>query len=208
MALLFKQSFTHVKDWKLLKKTTFYQERDEKKREEYLENIEKVPKDKRIYIDESGINKYVFRPFARAKIGKIIIEAVSGKRYQRESFIARKVESKILAPFCYQGTCNTDLFNYWLENILLPELTPGFTLIMDNATFHKSQKTQELIKKSGCEVLFLPSYSPDLNPIEIFWANFKKLVQQKLTTLKNLSKAIDESFLACANLWNFKFKAL
>jgi len=125
--------------------------------------------------------------------------AISGKRYQRESFIAGKLESKILAPFCYQGTCNTDLFNYWLEYILLPELMPGFTLIMDNATFHKSQKTQELIEKSGCEVLFLPPYSPDLNPIEIFWANFKKSVQQKLTILKNLSKAIDESFLACTS---------
>ena len=140
------------------KKTTFYQERDEEKRIEYLEKLAIIPKNKRIYIDESGINKYVFRPFARAKIGKIILGAISGKRYQRESFIAGKLESKILAPFCYQGTCNTDLFNYWLENILLPELTPGFTLIMDNATFHKSHKTQELIEKSGCKILFLPPY--------------------------------------------------
>lgn len=152
-----------------------------------------------MYIDESGINKYVFRPFGRARIGEIILGAISGKRYQRESFIAGKIESKILAPFCYQGTCNTKLFNYWLENILLPELSPGYTLIMDNAAFHKSQKTQELIEESGCKILFLPPYSPDLNPIEIFWANFKKLVQEKLSTLKNLSRAIDESFMACAN---------
>ena len=65
---------------------------------------------------------------------------------------------------------------------------------MDNAAFHKSLKTKEIIEKAGCMVLFLPPYSPDLNPIEVFWANFKKTVQRKLQILKNLSKAIDESF--------------
>ena len=67
---------------------------------------------------------------------------------------------------------------------------------MDNATFHKSHKTRELIKSAGCEILFLPPYSPDLNPIEVFWANLKKNIQNKLKTLKNLSGAIDEAFLS------------
>ena len=98
--------------------------------------------------------------------------------------------------FCYNGTCNTDLFNYWIEHFLVPEIQPGFTIIMDNATFHKSQKTRELIQKSGCEILFLPPYSPDLNPIEIFWANLKKTIQKKLQILKNLSGAVNEAFLS------------
>ena len=160
-----------------------------------MKQLQEIPKNKRIYIDESGINKYVCRDYARAPIGKKILGAVSGKRYQRESFIAGKVESRILAPFCYQGTCNTDLFNYWLENFLTKEIEPGSAIIMDNASFHKSLKTNEIIEKAGCKVLFLPPYSPDLNPIEVFWANFKKTVQRKLQVLKNLSKAIDESFL-------------
>lgn len=104
--------------------------------------------------------------------------AISGLRYSRESFIAGKVGSKILAPFCYKGTCDTQLFNIWLKNFLIPELKAGQVVIMDNATFHKSKETQELIKKSGCRILFLPPYSPDLNPIEKFWANFKKWFDQ------------------------------
>ena len=66
---------------------------------------------------------------------------------------------------------------------------------MDNATFHKSKESLELVEKAGCKILFLPPYSPDLNPIEIFWANFKKMVRTQLETLKVLADAIDFSFL-------------
>lgn len=121
---------------------------------------------------------------------------ISGKRYQRESFIAGKAGSKIIAPFCYQGTCNTDLFNVWVEQFLVPDLKPGQTVILDNATFHKSNKTRDLIEAAGCKMIFLPPYSPDLNPIEIFWANFKRTVREKIKTLKNLALAIDESFMS------------
>jgi transposase len=54
----------------------------------------------------------------------------------------------------------------WVKDFLLPELKPGQVLIMDNAAFHKSQETKKLIETAGCRVLFLPPYSPDLNPIE------------------------------------------
>jgi transposase len=67
---------------------------------------------------------------------------------------------------------------------------------MDNASFHKSQDSQRLIEKVGCKVLFLPPYSPDLNPIEIFWANFKKMIQTNLEKFKTLAEAIDFSFSA------------
>lgn len=62
----------------------------------------------------------------------------------------------------------------WLKDFLIPELKPGQVVIMDNATFHKSEESQKLIERAGCRILFLPAYSPDLNPIEVFWANFKK----------------------------------
>ncbi len=65
---------------------------------------------------------------------------------------------------------------------------------MDNAPFHKSKKTRYLIEQAGCKILFLPSYSPDLNPIEVFWANFKQLVRLSLNKLLNLAKAIDYTF--------------
>lgn len=117
-------------------------------------------------------------------------------RYARQSFIAAKIESRILAPFCYKGTCDTPLFNLWLKDFLIPELKAGQVVIMDNATFHKSEESQKLIEKAGCRILFLPAYSPDLNPIETFWANFKKMVRSNLEKLKTLADAIDFSFLS------------
>ncbi|WP_220716054.1 transposase [Candidatus Rhabdochlamydia porcellionis] len=68
-------------------------------------------------------------------------------------------------------------------------------LILANASFHKSKESLEIIKKAGCEVLFLPTYSPDLNPIEKLWAHFKKRVKEALTLYSNLAEAIDQSFL-------------
>jgi len=65
---------------------------------------------------------------------------------------------------------------------------------MDNATFHKSEKTKKLIEDAGCTILFLPPYSPDLNPIETFWANFKAKVRAVINNFSNLQHAIDYSF--------------
>ena len=104
--------------------------------------------------------------------------AVSGMRYARESFIAAKREAQILSPFCYRETCNTDLFNMWLKDFLIPKLHPGQVVILDNAAFHKSQETKKLIKEAGCRMLFLPPYSPDLNPMELFWASLKRKIQR------------------------------
>jgi hypothetical protein len=95
------------------------------------------------------------------------------KRYARHSFVAAKCGKKILAPMTYKGTCNAQLFEKWIEKILLPELKKGQIIIMDNATFHKSERTKILIESAGCHLLFLPPYSPDFNPIEMFWARFK-----------------------------------
>ena len=69
-----------------------------------------------------------------------------------------------------------DLFNSWFEQALLPELGPGTTIILDNASAHKSPKILDIARSYGCKVLFLPPYSPDLNPIEKFWVNLKKAI--------------------------------
>jgi len=68
-------------------------------------------------------------------------------------------------------------------------------VILDNASFHKSKTTLEIVAQAGCEVLFLPPYSPDLNPIEKFWANFKKRVKESVEFFSNLAEAIDRTFL-------------
>jgi transposase len=75
-------------------------------------------------------------------------------------------EHTVIAPFLYEGSMNTDLFNIYLEELLLPIQEPGQIIIMDNASFHKSVETELLIEQSGCLLLFLHPYSPEFNPIE------------------------------------------
>lgn len=65
---------------------------------------------------------------------------------------------------------------------------------MDNAAFHKSEYTKILIENAGCQLLFLPPYSPDLNPIEKFWANLKAKVKKIISRASTLADAIDEAF--------------
>jgi len=74
----------------------------------------------------------------------------------------------------FEGTCNTEVFNLWLEQMLLPCLVTGSVIVLDNATFHKSELTVRLVEEAGCKLLFLPPYSPDLNPIEKLWGNIKR----------------------------------
>jgi len=82
----------------------------------------------------------------------------------------------------------------WIETFLVPVLKPGQVVILDNATFHKSEKTRRLIENVGCSLLFLPPYSPDLNPIEKFWAWFKARIRKLIQNFSTLAQAIDHVF--------------
>ncbi len=124
-----------------------------------------------VYIDETGIDTYLHIEHARAPRGKKIIGEVSVCKFARQFIVAEKCGNEILAPFGYTGTCDAKLFNFWLENMLIPKLKPGQIVIMDNSSTHKSEITKALIKKAGCTLIFLPPYSPDLNPIKRFWIN-------------------------------------
>ena len=84
--------------------------------------------------------------------------------------------------------------NSWVEKLLIKELKPGQFVVMDNAAFHKSQKTKELIESVGCKVIFLPPYSPDFNPIEKFWANMKRWIKNTLSDFEKLDDAITAFF--------------
>ena len=90
----------------------------------------------------------------------------------------------------FNGSCNTQLFESWVEQFLIKELTPNQVVIMDNASFHKSQRTRELIESVGCKLIFLPPYSPDLNPIEKFWANMKRWIKDQISSFDKIYEAI------------------
>ena len=90
----------------------------------------------------------------------------------------------------FNGSCDTLLFETWVEQFLIKELKCGQVVIMDNASFHKSQRTRELIESVGCALIFLPPYSPDLNPIEKFWANMKRWIKQQIPSFNKLYDVI------------------
>ena len=146
-----------------------------------------------VYIDESGIDHNIIKENCWVKKGGKIIGERSGGRRERTSVLAALNGKEIKAPIRYSGTANTKLFLYWLENILVPVLTEGQTVIMDNCSIHKSLKVKELIENAGCFLLYLPPYSPDLNPIENYWAVMKNHIKKIRHNFDNIVDAIDET---------------
>jgi transposase len=124
------------------------------------------------------------------KRGQILSDKKSGKHYEKKNIVAGLCANKSVAPLVFNGSCNTELFENWLEQFLVQELKPGQVVIMDNASFHKSHKTRQLIESAGCRLIFLPPYSPDLNPIEQFWANMKRWIKSKISEFGELYKTI------------------
>lgn len=176
------------------KKSTTYKEADPHKRKEFINQLSKKPSKKLVYIDEAGIDKFITRSHAWAQLGLRAYAKISGKRYARESFIAGLMNGEVISPFCFQGICDTEIINYWFENILLPEVGPGCTIVLDNAKFHKSPSTEKLVNRFDCELLFLPPYSPDLNPIEHTWSQLKAIIRKSISKFKTLAQAIDFAF--------------
>jgi transposase len=127
-----------------------------------------------VYLDETGFAPSTHRHHGWAPKGQRVRGLQSGQQRPRTSLIGAYQQRRLLAPMLFEGTCNTQVFNQWLEHMLLPELTAGSVIVLDNATFHTSRRTQELVEQAGCELLFLAPYSPDLNPIEKLWANLKR----------------------------------
>jgi transposase len=94
------------------------------------------------------------------------------------------------------GAVNTELFEKYIEHILLPSLQPGQIVVMDNARIHKGKRVQQLIEEQGCQVLFLPAYSPDFSPIEETFSKIKIFLRQRGARTRNaLQAALEDALL-------------
>lgn len=149
-----------------LKKTFTYSEKSESARAAYLEKIEKIPEEKRVYVDESGVEKHLVRERARALRGVKVEDVKRGRKYQRVNVVAaqfRDATGRVhrVAPFCYTQPANSELFEDWFRKILVKSLARGSTIILDNASFHRPERLKNLARRHGVRILFLPAYSPD-----------------------------------------------
>ncbi|MDD9305294.1 MAG: transposase, partial [Desulfobacter sp.] len=118
--------------------------------------------------------------------GQRVHGLIAGTKHPRTSLIAARIEYSFEEPFLFQGTCNADIFNAWIEHQLSPHLNDNHVVVMDNASFHKGEETKYLIERTGAALLFLPPYSPDLNPIEHDFAALKTIREY------NENETIDE----------------
>jgi transposase len=144
-----------------------------------------------VYVDETGIDQYLYRPYARAPRGVPVSWEISGRKYARTSIVAGQCGKHIVAPLQYSGTMDGRLFRFWFQTMLLPSIKAGSVVVMDNARFHQKKVLCEMAEQAGCHVLFLPPYSPDLNPIENFWAWLKARLRNLLPLFPTLDDAAD-----------------
>lgn len=147
-----------------------------------------------MYVDETGFDAPVIREYGYTAIGQRLNGERTGKRFARTSLIAGLKQGECVAPMEFKGYCNTNVVLIWVTEMLIPALKPGDVVIWDNATFHKSTKLADVIESAGIGLVFLPPYSPDLNPIEQFWAWLKAWIRQFNQPLLHVSQALTKVF--------------
>jgi transposase len=154
-----------------------------------------------VYIDEAGIDNRLYRAYGRSLRGQKIYASIPGKKRERISMIGGWMNHQFIAPMTFTGGCNKEVFNLWLQQILLPGLNPGTLLVMDNAAFHKSPQTKALIEEAGCFLKCLPTYSPDYNPIEHCWHTLKSRLRPLIQdNCYNLHDLLDQALNDLINL--------
>jgi transposase len=127
-----------------------------------------------VYVDETGVQKFCQKETGWAVRGQKIHATKPGKRFRRTNIIGGLLNGKHIAVRSYENRTNSAFFEDWFEWDLLGVLPKNAVIIMDNASFHRKPELRKIVDRYGVFLLFLPPYSPDLNPIEHSWANFKK----------------------------------
>ena len=126
-------------------------------------------------MDESGFEAQTYRTHGWAKRGTKVHGKVTGnKRKGRTNLIMAQRGKEWLAPITFTGSCHHEFVTEWFRECLIPQLRPNSLVIMDNAPFHNKANIKALLEKRGHTLLPLPTYSPDLNPIEQTFAILKK----------------------------------
>ena len=144
------------------------------------------------------MNREYRRIYARAKRGVKVYGRQSGKRVKKVNIVAGLLYSasgkKHIAVHSYEHSTKYAFFEEWFEWQLLAEAPENSVIILDNASFHRKHVLRDIAAKYGVIVLFLPPYSPEFNPIEHSWANFKQWLKYNSSRFPVLELAIDFYF--------------
>jgi transposase len=141
------------------------------------ERMPMLDPEKSVFVDETWASTAMTRRRGRAPRGTKLVSPVPHSHWMTTTFVAALSATGLLAPMVTNGAMTGALFEAWLEQGLLPTLAPGTTVIMDNLASHKRARVRELIAAAGCRLLYLPPYSPDLNPIELTFSKLKALLR-------------------------------
>jgi transposase len=148
-------------------------------------------------MDDSGIDHQIKKDKGWAKRGTKIVGEKSGKKRGRTNIIGGYKNGKLIAPFRINNSIDSDILLAWLAKVLLPIWHPDDILIMDNASWHKTKKVKAFLKKHGIQFMYQPPYSPDLNPIEHYWAKMKKMMKKLENTMDNFYERLDYVLSKC-----------
>jgi transposase len=133
------------------------------------------------------------REYARAARGKIVEGLKRGTRFGRVNAIGALCQKKHFAIECYKHTTNSAFFESWFKDSLLKAAPKGYTVIMDNAAFHRKNMLRKLARGKA-RLLFLPPYSPDCNMIEKSWANMKRCIRNNKQCFSSIEHNIYHYF--------------
>lgn len=131
-----------------------------------------------VFLDETWAKTNMARPTGYAPRGARLVEAVPHGHWHTTTLLAGLGAGGFVAPLVIDGAVNGPLFRAWVEQHLAPALRPGDAVVMDNLASHKVAGVREAVERAGARVLYLPPYSPDLNPIELAFSKLKRLLRK------------------------------
>jgi transposase len=150
----------------------------EAKRQAFWDEVLEIPIDRLVFLDESGCNAAMTPRTARSPRGQRAEGMKPFNRGDNVSIVGAIRLSGVVQLRPYVGAINRLKFRDFVKVWLLPELTPGDTLVMDNLRVHKDPVALEMLESAGVRVLFQPPYSPEFNPIEMYWSAFKNTLRK------------------------------
>ena len=146
-------------------------------RQVWRENQAELSAHRLIFIDETGAATNMVRRYGRSPRGQRVNGYAPNGHWKTTTFVAGLTSSGIIAPLVVDQPMNRLIFTVYVRQFLAPQLRPGDIVIMDNLSSHKNTDVARAIAERGAVLLFLPPYSPDLNPIELAFAKLKALLR-------------------------------